>query len=212
MPIPLLIPALIAGGATLLSGIIGGVSANKAANTQSDAAQAGIDEQRKQFEAIQAMLAPYMSAGQSAIDSQKALAGLSGEDAQKAAIDQISNSPEMLALTQQGENAMLQNASATGGLRGGNIQSALAQFRPQLLASLINQQYARLGGLSQIGQTSASGVATGGLQTGSNIATLLGSQGAAQAGGQLAAGQALNSIPNAFMSGLGMYAGLGGKF
>lgn len=212
MPIPLLIPALIAGGATLLSGIIGGVASNKAANTQAGAAQAGIDEQKRQFDAMQALLAPYIKAGQASIDAQGDIAGLNGPDAQKLAIDNIANSPEFAALTQQGENAILQNASATGGLRGGNVQGALAQFRPALLSELINKQYERLGGLSALGASSGGAVGSGGLQTGANIADLSGQQGAAQAGGQLATGAAWQSVPNALMAVLGTYAGLGGKF
>jgi len=212
MALPLLIPALIAGGATLLSGIIQGQSASSAAKIQAGKAQVGIDEQRRQFDAMQKVLAPYVQAGQGTMAAQQALAGLSGPEAQAAAIKSIGESPEMQAMTQQGENAILQQASATGGLRGGNVQSVLAQFRPNILSSLINQQYQRLGGLSQIGQASAAGVAAGGLQTGQNVAGLLGQQGAAAAGGQLAAGQAWQSVPNAVMSGLGMYTGLGGKF
>lgn len=212
MAIPLLVPALIAGGATILSGIIGGIASTSAAKTQSDAATAGIDEQRRQFEAMQAVLRPYVEAGQGAMAAQQALTGLSGPEAQAAALRAIQESPEMKAMTQQGENAILQQASATGGLRGGNVQAALAQFRPQVLSSLINQQYQRLGGLTQIGQASAAGVGSAGLQTGQGIAGLLQQQGAAQAGGQLALGQAFQGIPNAFMAGLGTYAGLGGKF
>ena len=83
---------------------------------------------------------------------------------------------------------MLQNASATGGLRGGNVQGALAQFRPQLLNQLIEQQYSRLGGLTSLGQASAAGQATAGMQTGTNIANLLGQQGQALAGGAMGKG------------------------
>ena len=206
----MIIPALIAGGATLLSGILGGLSANKAAKTQAAASQAGIAEQRRQFDAMQQLLAPYVQAGTGALGGMQNLAGLGTPEEQQAAIAGLAGGPEMQAMMQQGENAMLQNASATGGLRGGNLQGALAQFRPQVLSQLINQQYSRLGGLAQLGQASAAGVGSAGLQTGSNIAQLLQAQGAAQAGGQLAAGQAWQSIPNAFMSGLGMYTGLGG--
>lgn len=208
----MIIPALIAGGATLISGLIGASAANKAAKTQAASAQAGIEEQRRQFDAMQAILAPYVQAGTGAMGGMQNLAGLGGAEAQQAAIAAISNSPEMQAMLQQGENAMLQNASATGGLRGGNLQGALAQYRPQVLSQLINQQYSRLGGIAQLGQASAAGVGAAGLQTGQGIAGLLQQQGAAQAGGQLAAGQAWQSIPNAFMSGLGMYTGLGGAF
>lgn len=161
-----------------------------AAKTQAQAAQAGIDEQRRQFDALINLMSPYVTAGTGAISAQQNLIGLGGSQAQQEAITALQNSPQFAALTQQGENALLQNASATGGLRGGNIQSALAQYRPQVLSDLINQQYANLGGLSQLGQASAAGQAAQGMQSAANIGTLLQQQGAATAGGQLAQGQA----------------------
>lgn len=130
--------------------------------------------------------APMTAPG--ALQAQQALIGLGGQPAQREAIAALEASPEFQALTQQGENALLQQASATGGLRGGNLQGALAQFRPQLLAQLINQQYGRLGGLTTLGQASAAGVGAAGQQTGAAIADLLAKQGAATAGGQIARG------------------------
>jgi hypothetical protein len=97
-------------------------------------------------------------------------------------------------------------------LRGGNIQGALAQFRPALLSSLIENQYSRLGGMTSLGQQSAVGVGNAGMTTGTNVANLLGQQGAAQAGGQIAQGKAFASIPASIAGGLGIYSGLGGKF
>jgi hypothetical protein len=137
---------------------------------------------------------------------------LQGPEAERAAIERIRGGETFQALTQQGENALLQQASATGGLRGGNIQGALAQFRPALLSSLIEQQYGQLGGMTALGQQSAAGVGTAGMQTGTNIANLLGQQGAAIAGGQLARGQAFGAIPSAIAGGLGIFSGLGGSF
>lgn len=109
---------------------------------------------------------------------------------EQQAIADIIAGPEYGAYLQEGENAILQNASATGGLRGGNVQASLAKFRPTLLADLINQRFARLGQIAGLGQASAAGQAAAGLQTGTNIANLYGQQGAAQAGQALAAGQA----------------------
>ena len=54
---------------------------------------------------------------------------------------------------------MLQNAAATGGVRGGNTTGALATYRPQMLTQLIDQQYARLGGLSAQGYGASSQLA-----------------------------------------------------
>ena len=204
--------AVAVGGATLVSGYMQGQAAEEAANIQAGSAQTGIAEQRRQFEAMQKLLQPYTEAGKPALEAQQALIGLQGPEAERAAIERIRGGETFKALSQQGENALLQQASATGGLRGGNIQGALAQFRPQLLSSLIEQQYGRLGGMATLGQQSAAGVGGAGMQTGTNIANLLGQQGAAQAGGELAQGRAFASIPSAISGGLGIYSGLGGKF
>ena len=200
------------GGATLISGMAQADAASSAAAAQAGSAQAGIDEQRRQFDAVQKLLAPYTQAGPGALEAQQAFLGLKGPEAERAAIERIQGGETFKALSQQGENALLQRASATGGLRGGNIQGALAQFRPQLLSSLIDQQYGRLGGMTALGQQSAAGVGTAGLQTGVNVANLLGQQGAAQAGAEIAQGKAFGAIPAAISGGLGLFSGLGGKF
>ena len=200
------------GGATLISGMAQADAAGDAAAIQAGSAQAGIEEQRRQFNKVQELLKPYTEAGPGALEAQQAFLGLKGPEAERAAIERIQGGETFKALTQQGEEALLQRASATGGLRGGNIQGALAQFRPALLSSLIDQQYGRLGGMTALGQQSAAGVGTAGLQTGVNVSKLLGEQGAAQAGGEIAQGKAFAAIPSAISGGLGLFSGLGGKF
>ena len=200
------------GGATLISGMAQADAASSAAAAQAGSAQAGIDEQRRQFDAVQKLLQPYVSAGAPALEAQQAFLGLQGPEAERAAIERISGGETFKALAGQGEEALLQRASATGGLRGGNIQGALAQFRPALLSSLIDQQYGRLGGMTALGQQSAAGVGAAGQQTGVNVANLLGQQGAAQAGAEIAQGKAFAAIPSAISGGLGLFSGLGGKF
>jgi hypothetical protein len=165
-----------------------GQAAERAGQVQAGMSQQAIDEQRRQFDKLVELLAPYREAGLPALQQQQAFLGLAGQPAQQAAIQGIEQSPQLAALMQQGENAILQNASATGGLRGGNVQAALGQFRPQLLNQLLEQQYTRLGGLSTLGQSSAAGQAEAGLQTGTNIANLLGQQGSALAGGIMGRG------------------------
>ena len=203
---------LAVGGATLASGYMQSEAAGDAAAIQGQAAQGGIDEQRRQFDAIQKLLQPYSQAGTAALGQQQALLGMGTPEAQQQAINAIQSGPQFQALQQQGENAILQNASATGGLRGGNVQGALAQFRPALLSGLIEQQYNRLGGLTSIGQNAAAGVGNAGMSTGANVANLLGQQGAAAAGAEIAQGKAFGAIPGAISGGLGIYSGLGGKF
>jgi hypothetical protein len=181
-------------GSTIVSGVVQSRSAGRAASAQAAAADAGIDEQRRQFDAVQQLLAPYVQTGETALSQQAALVGVGGADAQRQAIQSLEQGPEFQALTRQGEEAILQNAAATGGLRGGNVQGALAQFRPQVLSSLIEQQYGRLGGLANLGQASAVGQAGFGQTTGANVSNLLQQQGAARAGGALAQGQAIGNV------------------
>lgn len=207
--------AMVAGAAiTVVGGAINANSqkkaANKAAGQQSESAQQGIDETRRQFDAIQKLLSPYVTSGEQGLAGQKDFLGLNGQGAQQSAVDGIQNSAQFGALAKQGENAILQNASATGGLRGGNTQGALAQFRPQLLNSLIDQQYGRLGGLTQIGQASAAGVGAAGMQTGNSITALLQQQGAAQAGATLAGGAANSQMINGVTNAFGQFVGGGG--
>ncbi len=209
-------PAGALAGASLGGGIDSADAQRSAANTAADAqtraAQLGIDEQRRQFDAIQKLLQPYVSAGTGALTGQLDLAGLNGTGAQQAAITALRGSPQFTSALQLGEDRILANGSATGNLRGGNTQAALAQFSPQLLAATINDQYSRLGGLTSIGQNAAAGVGNAGINTGNQITQLLQQQGAAAAGGALARGQAAQAIPNALSAGLGLFTGLGGKF
>jgi hypothetical protein len=197
---------LLLGGTQLLGGYMQSSAASEAGQLQSAAALAGIEEQRRQFDRIQQILAPYTQAGQQALGGftpyqtlgtealaqQRALAGLAGPEAQAAAVRGIETSPLFQANVRQGEESLLQRASATGGLRGGNIQAALAQFRPQMLGQAISQQYERMGGLAgagfgasqrlaELGQASAAGTGTAGSTMATNVSNLLQQQGAAQA-------------------------------
>jgi|694.fasta_scaffold21145_16 hypothetical protein len=181
-------------GGAILSSAVQSNAASQASSAQIVSADRGISEQRRQFNEVQKLLAPFVTGGTTAFGQQMALTGAAGADAQRAAIQAIEQGPEFTALARQGENAILQQASATGGLRGGNVQGALAQFRPQILSGLIEQQYSRLGGLATAGQNAAAGVGTAGMQTGQNISSLMQQQGAARAGSALAQGQAFGNL------------------
>jgi hypothetical protein len=192
--------------------------AQGAAQVQAGMAQQGIEEQRRASDLARqdlqpfvqqglnaySGLQPFIQGGAPAFEQQQAILGLGGPEAQRAEYDAMINSPEYQAMVREGENAMLQNASATGNLRGGNIQDAMMQYRPELLNSLMDKRYGRLGGLAgvglqtgqnvyQMGQSSAAGQAAQGIQSGAAIAGLLGDKGAALAGGQIAGSKGAGS-------------------
>lgn len=227
MPNPLV--AAVGGG--LGSAAISSNAASKAAKSQTQAAQAGIDAKELAREQMRADLRPFVDAGLSgiqgmqqyaqpglsAMNQQMDFAGLNGVEAQRRAIAGVSSSPELMAMMQQGENAMMQNASATGGLRGGNFQGALSQFRPAMLQQALQNRYGQLGGfanmglginqnLAQMGQGSAAQSGASSMTSAANTGQLLGQIGAAQAGGALGRGAAFGNLLNMplRMQGMGM--------
>lgn len=209
MPNP--VTALVVGGSQLIGSTMQADAAGDAAAIQAGAAGEGIAEQRRQFDALQALLKPYTEAGLPALEQQQALLGLQGPEAERAAIERISGGERFQEITRQGEEAILSRASATGGLRGGNVQQALAQFRPQVLNQLIEEQYGRLGGMTTLGQRSAAGVGAAGMETGTNVSNLLAQQGAARAGGELGEARAYGQLFNLPAQMLGFQYGAGGK-
>lgn len=200
------------------SAIVGGVmsssaqrsAASSASRAQQQASNQSIAEQRRQFDAVQQLMAPYVQSGTTALSRYNALSGLAGEEAQQSLINQITSGAEYGSLVRQGEEAILQSASATGGLRGGNTQSALARFRPEILSSLIRDEYSRLGGMVSVGQNAAAGLGNAGMQTGQNISNQYGQIGQAQAGAALARGQATANMWGNIAGSVGLAAGLGG--
>lgn len=136
-----------------------------------------------------------------------ALLGLSGNPAQQASIDAIKGSAQYTSGIQAGEEAILQNASATGGLRGGNTQNSLARFRSDLLTNTIQSQLQNIGGLTSLGQNAAAGVGNNALNSASNVGNLLNQQGAALAGGQIAKGNAVANNFNTMLQAAGVVAG-----
>lgn len=210
LAIPLATAAIGIGGSLLKS------SAEKAAIGEATAAQergtlAGIEEQRRQFDKLQELLSPFVGTGAEAFGAQGALVGLGGPEAEAAAIAGIEAGPEFKELVRLGEEGILQNVSATGGLRGGNVQAALAQFRPQILSQLINQRFGRLGGIAQLGQASAVGVGAGALQTGRGIAGLQLERGQVGAEGALGRGRSRSNLFGDISGSLGALLG-GGAF
>tara|TARA_R110000868_G_scaffold46167_5_gene152788 strand:- start:2111 stop:3178 length:1068 start_codon:yes stop_codon:yes gene_type:complete len=129
-------------------------------------------------------LEKFAAVGAPALEQQQAIAGLLGPERQRQAIANIEQGAGYQAQAQAGEEAILQRASATGGLRGGNVQAALGQFRPALLQQAIEEQYGRLGGLSALGGAAAQNLAT----SGQGATEFLSRLGQAAAAGQAAGG------------------------
>lgn len=150
----------------------GGGGKDDAGDASAEASREAIKFQKQSFDYIKNLIAPYEQGGQKSFNATLDLLGL-GTGSQQEAIDKLTNQDYFKTLVSQGEQALLQNASATGGLRGGNTQAALAQFRPSMIQQLVQQQLGNLGGITATGMqgvSALSGASANSANTMSNIA------------------------------------------
>lgn len=125
----------------------------------------------------------------------------SDPNAQQNFIKGLETSPlykAIMGTMQQGEDAIMRHAGATGGLRSGNAQAALASHAQQLQNKALLQSYSqRLAGLQDMAGLSS---------IAPQIGAAMSSVGSAQAAGVLGAGQAAQAgyqdMGNAISSGM----------
>lgn len=207
MPDPSLGLAAITAGTSLISSSKNASAAGDAADAQVAAAQAGIDENARQFDAVQALLAPFITGGTDAFSRMTDLAGVNGGAAQAAVYDDIQSGPQTQYALNAAQESLLAGQSATGGLRGGNTARAAAELGPAILSQMIDQNFSQLGGLAGMGQASAAGQAAAAQNLGNNNAALLGQQGSAIAGGALSQAAAFNQGLGGVANAAGAYLG-----
>lgn len=183
-------------------------AAGKAADLQANAATAGIAEQRRQFDVTQGNLNPFQEAGVAALGQQQALLGLSGADAQQSAFNQFNESPGQRFLRQRQEKSLLANASAIGGLGGGNVRTALQEQAAGIAQQDFQNQFGRLGQLAGQGQQAVTNIGQFGSQAAGNIANLGQAGAEARASGILGKHQAETQFRNQLFQLGGQVAGV----
>ncbi len=102
-----------------------------------------------------AKISPFTTTGTNANNLMAALSGASGNPAQSAAFADFQTSPLVQFLQQQGEQGVLRNASALGGLGGGGIQKDLMRFNQGLASTELDKTFGRLDTLANRGFTGA---------------------------------------------------------
>lgn len=174
---------------SLIGGLIGGGSAKKASRNaeaaQIEALNKGVGEQRRQFDLTRSDFGDYRDQGTAALGGMGDLLGTGGAEAQQSALAALQNSPLFRTTYDNGQEAVLQSAAATGGLRGGNTQRSLADFGADTFSRVLMQQLQSLGGLAGMGLGATDSTANFGQRTADNVTGLFGQQGDARASGSL---------------------------
>lgn len=177
---------------SFIGGILGGGSQKKASQKAMEAQTAaynrGIDLQNQQYQQTRADYLPYTQAGARAIGGLGDLIGINSPDTQAAAIAALKAGPLYGSLYNNGREALLQNGSASGGLRGGDFQRASMDFGADVLAQVYADQAQRLTGLAGLGVGATGSVANAGANAANVNTELLGNIGQAQAANFLTRG------------------------
>lgn len=116
-----------------------------------ESADKSLAYQREALDYLKGVQAPVLGMRNKALPMLGGFYGI-GADApqmQQQFVDTARQNPFYQSMLQQGEEAVLRNAAATGGLRGGNVQQALAQNSQNVLQGLVNQQLQGLGSFAQ---------------------------------------------------------------
>lgn len=132
-------------------------AAKDAANSQAQSAQNSLQFAQGQYADQQQNIAPYLAAGQTGVTAYGNLIGSNGDTAQNTAIGEIKAGPQYQGMMQTGNENILANASATGGLRGSNTSNTLANTSISTLNNLITSRLSGYGQLMSNGLNAISG-------------------------------------------------------
>lgn len=206
-------------GGEIIGGMISSNGAQDAANTQANAANNATAAQLQMYNQNVQRLSPWTNAGSSALGT---LQGLMPSLTTPFSAAQYQQSPGYQWQLGQGTQAIVDQASATGGVNSGNTLKALMGYGQGLAnqdyyqaqnayQNWQNQVYNMYSGLSNTGANSAGMVAGLGANTASQIGQNMMGAGNAISAGQVAGA---NSIGNSLSSlgNLGLYAQQQGMF
>ncbi len=150
-------------------------------------------EQQRQFDITREDFAGVRERGDIAGEAEAALLGLSGVEAERAAIAGFEESPGQVFLRERQERALVRNQAALGGLGGGNVRTALQEQAFGIAATQLGERKSRLANVASRGaQATAQGAQIGAGISGTIAQTQIGFESARraqeQADAQVAAG------------------------
>jgi hypothetical protein len=178
--------------------VFGGQSAAAGIESSERLGQQSMAMQQEWMNYLKSQYEPYSAVATDALSAQVGLSGLGGDEAKQQMIQDIQKDPLYRAKLAAGDDAVLRNQSATGGLRSGNTQSALAVQNQGMLSTEIDNRYNLLAGLSGQGFQGQQAMSAYGGQTIDQMSTTLGTM----ASGQIAAGAASAQRGSGLLGGL----------
>jgi hypothetical protein len=205
LPAAILGGGAIAGGSSIISGLVGSSAAKEAAGIQANAANNATNTQLGIFNQTQANLQPYNTAGQSALSQLAKLFGLgpggSGQPNATAATSALTQFPGYQFGLQQGNLAQQQSAASQGLLLSGSQLQAAQQYgQNYAMQNAWNPYVSQLNQLSTLGENAGAQQGSIGATTGANVAQTQLAAGQAGASGVVGSANALTGGINSGIS------------
>lgn len=192
--------AVLGAGASIYAG-------SKSAKAQKHAAEQGIAEQRREYDQTRSDLAPWRTAGGSALDMLSRAFGLNGQAPDRSA---FTASPGYDFNYTQGLQAIDRGAAARGLLHSGAGVKAEQRFGAGLASNEYNNWVSQLSGIAGAGQNATNTTAQAGQNAANSITNAYTQQGNARASSYQNMGSSINTGINNVLSGY-LY-GKGGGF
>jgi hypothetical protein len=205
------VDTLIDVGTDLAGAYLAGDAAHDAGRTQSAAAEAALAEERRQYDQNREDLAPYRTAGSTAIGQLSTGTADGGDFNRDFTLNDFQKDPGYQFRMDEGERALEGSAAARGGLLSGRAGKELARYGQDYASGEYsnaynrfnadrNTRFNRLAAVAGIGQTATNTGITAGQNSTSNISELTldraNAQAAARVGQANAYGQGLESLAN----------------
>ena len=192
------------GTAVVGSVVVGAYAANKASQTQADAAQQSSDTQMQMFRESQAAQEPWRQAGLGALNKLVPLV-----DYKNFSMSDFQADPGYAFRLSEGQKALDRSAAARGGLLSGSALKAATRYGQDMGSQEYTNAFNRyqtertarlapLQSLAGLGQTTAQQIGQQGMQTGANVGNEITNSAAARASGYV-------GTANALTGGLGTY-------
>jgi len=178
--------AMIAGGATLASSLIGSNAASRAAKTQAASADQATQLQERMFNKQLELQEPFRQSGINALNKIESGDIMGSMD------------PSYSFRFQEGLKALDRQAAARGGLISGGALKAAQRYGQEFASNEFGNAYNRLASRAGFGQTASTNMGGAAGQFGANAGNLMTGAGAARASGYVGGA-------NALTSGLGQY-------
>lgn len=162
-----------AGVGTVIGGALSNRGSRSAARAQQQANQAGIDEQRRQFDLTRQDQMPWLDAGRSALGRLSM--------ASEGNLSAFQMDPGYQFRLQQGQQGMDRGAAARGRLYSGGYDADRMAYNSGMASQEFGNWWGRQAELAGVGQRTASGLGQMGMGMASNIGNMYRDAGAARA-------------------------------